>query len=169
MLKLSFDKKKLGNTPPIQTQVFNDTITKVTLTGFLTWNSDIFLISKVPHFLHNYQGIEVTCSRTKEGFLITATSVSKKHEDDTFDKVLGYRIAESRAKLKLYKFMKNLTNTILRCFLTCSYGISDVIDIEGRRSKSSVYDDYLKYIKLYDKEEEHLNNLLHGINTKSPQ
>lgn len=167
MLKLSFDKKKLGSTPPIQTQIFNDTITKVTLTGFMTWNTRLS-IPEILEFLHSYNGIGV--DYTASGYIISTTGVSKKHEDDTFDDVLGYRIAESKAKLKLYKFMKNLTDTIITCLMSYCYGVHEVMDIVGRRnSKTSVYDDNLKYIKLYDKEEEHLNKLLHGINTESPQ
>lgn len=164
MIKLSFDKKLTGE--PIKTQVFNNTVTKVTITGVIIENLGIYTPKMVENFIKEYPGVKAYYLRGMS--IITATGVSKKILGDTYNKVLGYRIAESRAKIKLYRFMLNLCKKYVEVVSHILFGTSN-ISFDYEYKIDSVSGDIIKYQELLDTEMEHLNNLIHGINTKSSE
>nr|DAW35385.1 MAG TPA: hypothetical protein [Caudoviricetes sp.] len=164
MIKLSFDKKLTGD--PIKTQVLNNTVTKVTITGVIIENLGIYTPMMVENFIEKYPGVKAYYSGG--AYVITATGVSKKILGDAYNKVLGYRIAESRAKIKLYRFMLNLCKKYMKVVSPILFGTFD-ISFDYEYKVDSVPRDITKYQKLLDTEMKHLNNLIHGANTKSSE
>ena len=98
---------------------------------------------------------------------IHAIGVSKKNESDEYDEVLGYRIAESRAKIKIYKTMYKLTKALLSSLR--SYCFADRAMVPSKPDSDCLIITVGKYKALLDKEQIHLNTLTHGTDTKSSQ
>lgn len=162
MFKVSFSKKYVEN--PVKTEVFNNTVTKVTLTGYISEisDSDEFLyIDKVRKLLAEGSAEIFTSGK------IRATGTSKKSNSDEYDEVLGYRIAESRAKIKIYKTMLKFTRKYFDYLRVYCYGNATVAP--SLVIHDSLLSTVFKYAALLKKEQEHLNTLIHGTDTKSPQ
>lgn len=155
MLKLSFSSKKL-QAKPIKTQVFNNTVTEVTFYGTLINGTGIYMPSAIREFIDTYKGVNYICSG--DDYIIVATGISKRNKDDIYNSTIGYRIAESRAKIKLYKFMYNLSKKFLKVIS---------LMVSGHSIYGGIPDDVIKYKGFLNKEEKHLNDLIHGINTES--
>lgn len=155
MLKLSFSSKKL-QAKPIKTQVFNNTVTKVTFYGTLINGTGICMPAAIKEFIDTYKGVDYICSG--DDYIIVATGISKRNKDDIYNSTIGYRIAESRAKIKLYKFMYNLSKKFLKV-------ISPMVS--GHSRYGGIPDDVIKYKEFLSKEKKHLSDLIHGINTES--
>lgn len=155
MLKLSFSSKKL-QAKPIKTQVFNNTVTKVTFYGTLINGTGIYMPAAIKEFIDTYKGVDYICSG--DDYIIVATGISKRNKDDIYNSTIGYRIAESRAKIKLYKFMYNLSKKFLKVIS---------LMVSGHSRYGGIPDDVIKYKGFLNKEEKHLNDLIHGINTES--
>lgn len=165
MLKLSFDKKKLGK-EPIETQVFNNTVTKVTITGILIDGIGIDIPEDVGDFIKDYTGIAFSdlgddFALIATGITITATGISKRNKEDAYDKVLGYRIAESKAKIKLYKFMLNVCKKYSDTLEKCLFGYIDRFYTLRSNLPDGIIGDINKYSKLLKTEEQHLKTLCH--------
>ena len=162
MLKVSFkdDFKKV--------ETFNDKATVVTLTGKIlcpNFMSDC-LPAKVWEWINHHPSVEVSESFTQSGlyYIIKVSGKSVCAKDDTFDPKIGERIAESRAKIRLYKFMHTLCKKLTYCYYGYIYGVSKDI---GTYKTTTLYDypgclqdAYRKYDKLLDKESRHLGILL---------
>lgn len=155
MLKLSFSSKKL-QAKPIKTQVFNNTVTKVTFYGTLINGTGICMPAAIKEFIDTYKGVDYICSG--DDYIIVATGISERNKDDIYNSTIGYRIAESRAKIKLYKFMYNLSKKFLKV-------ISPMVS--GHSRYGGIPDDVIKYKEFLSKEKKHLSDLIHGINTES--
>lgn len=155
MLKLSFSSKKL-QAKPIKTQVFNNTVTKVTFYGTLINGTGICMPDAIKEFIDTYKGVDYICNG--DDYIIVATGISKRNKGDIYNGTIGYRIAESRAKIKLYKFMFNLSKKFLNV-------ISPMVS--GDPIYGGIPDDIIKYQRFLSKEKKHLNDLIHGINTES--
>lgn len=155
MLKLSFSSKKL-QAKPIKTQVFNNTVTKITFYGTLINGTGICMPAAIKEFIDTYKGVDYICSG--DDYIIVATGISKRNKDDIYNSTIGYRIAESRAKIKLYKFMYNLSKKFLKV-------ISPMVS--GHSRYGGIPDDVIKYKGFLSKEKKHLSDLIHGINTES--
>lgn len=161
MLKLSFSSKKL-QTKPIKIQVFNNTVTKVTFYGTLINGTGICMPAAIKEFIDTYKGVDYICSG--DDYIIVATGISKRNKDDIYNSTIGYRIAESRAKIKLYKFMYNLSKKFIEIIGPMIFGHSKTDIAFG-----GIPDDVIKYKEFLSKENKHLNDLIHGINTESPK
>jgi hypothetical protein len=84
-------------------------------------------------------------------------------EDDTFDAETGKRIAESRAKIKLYKFMHTLIVKLYEYYFGLILGSkysSKYISQELDTSENTLFDSMSKYQALLIKESHHLGQLL---------
>ena len=161
MLKVSFKDnfKKVAS--------FNNKATVVTLTGECItplW------FNNVPHKIwewvmwHPSVEISETYSNQNLVMIIEVSGKSVCADGDTFDDKMGERIAESRAKIKLYKFMHTLCKKLMYCYYGYIYGVS-----EGRGNyKTATLSDYhgglqdacRKYNELWFKESIHLGKLL---------
>ncbi len=106
---------------------------------------DFKLPEDIKSWLKGYQGVKVVIY--EEGVFIAAHGEAKCSENDTYSKLIGSHIAESRAKAKLYKFLKNLSS-----LLVC-YFMKVVKDFEN---------DYEKYSYCVEHEAKHTEYLIHG-------
>ena len=79
------------------------------------------------------------------------------HENDKFDYVFGERLAEARAKLKIYKFFYTLDKKLLEYYHRILYGGSN--SVHGKYN-SCLAADYIKYQSLCLKEAHHIGQLL---------
>lgn len=161
MIKVTFNGKE-----SIKTQVFNNSITKVTLSGVMKVPSIYDLPSKVDDYICNYTGVS---AHWFGGILeVSVTGVSKKSKDDAYDEVLGYRIAESRAKIKLYKFLYNVCKVYHQHLIEFCFGKHSKLTVDSFSNQSICYD-VIKYALFLKREKKHLNTLIHGTDTESPQ
>ena len=161
MLKVSFK----DNFKKVET--FNNKATIVTLTGECItplW------FSSMPHKIWEWviwhPSVEVSGTYSNQN-LVMVIEVSGKSvcaDGDTFNNKMGERIAESRAKIKLYKFMHTLCKKLMYCYHGYIYGVP-----EGRGTyKTATLSDYhgglqdacKKYAELWVKESRHLGILL---------
>lgn len=83
-------------------------------------------------------------------------------DGDAWNPVVGERIAESRAKIRLYKFMYTLTMKLLGYYGNLLYGNAEVRISESHSEppKDSIEIAYRKYLRLAILESKHLGELL---------
>jgi len=161
MLKVSFKDgfKKV--------ETFNDKVTVVTLTGACITP---FWLNNVPRKIwdwviwHPSVEISETYSSQNLVMIIKVSGKSVCADNDTFDAKMGERIAESRAKIRLYKFMHTLCKKFMYCYYGYIYGIPE----DRGTYKTITLSDYhgglqdacRKYAELWVKESRHLGILL---------
>jgi hypothetical protein len=156
MLKVSFkeDCQKV--------QVFNDRATIVTMVGQMTMPHELWAIfpDKIANWMWDHQGVDVqwgNCTKDNEGFRLELSGKSVCANGDTFNAETGRRIAESRAKIRLYKFMYKLFDQL------CDYYGKLLVGYKGFNSASingSLLSELEKYQALWVKESHHLGKLL---------
>lgn len=144
---------------------FQDKITVVTLKGTCLmpdWWEHI--PQEINNWIWTHPSVDVhDCwSGGNLKLFIEATAKAKCANGDSFDSELGKRIAEARAKIRIYKFMHTL------CGKLCAYYYSLVYGKQGEATSNfvapndhtSIYLDEKKYKKLLDHERHHLVELL---------
>lgn len=157
MYKVSFkdDFKKVER--------FNNKVTKVTLKGSI---NDLYAPKgldvplSIIHWMINSWGDTDT---------IKVSGIAVRNYKDKDDPVLGERLAEARAKLKIYKFMKTFCYKMLKYYALKLYGINtknNINTITVRAIDQESYDDslqkaYKKYSRLVDVENTHIKQLLY--------
>lgn len=157
MLKVSFKDKE--GCPARKVEVFNDKATVVTLTGVVKAPEWWWKIPKEIHkWMVNHPSVEVYDNLLGN---VTVKVIGKSicSDEDEFNPVLGERIAEARAKKKLYGFMLTLTKKIICYYHNLLYG-KFAVKVEGESADSCIYKEMEKYSVLYSAELEHLRNLL---------
>lgn len=164
MFKVSF-KKVVNGKEPIKVETFNKTITKVTLVG--TLQLPRYLQNPIREFVDYYEGVDVSGAYSKE-LIITSVGIAKKSENDKWNETVGYRIAESKAKIKIYKFMFNLIKKCIRDEQMYITGISNITHL-GKSPVDCLMNSAFKYKHLLASEEKHLNTLIHGTDTEGTQ
>lgn len=164
MFKVSF-KKVVNGKEPIKVETFNKTITKVTLVG--TLQLPRYLRDPIVEFVNYYEGVDVLNAYSKE-LTITSVGIAKKSEDDEWNETVGYRIAESKAKIKIYKFMFNLIKECIRDEQTYITGISNIIHLD-KSPVDCLMNSAFKYWRLFASEKKHLNTLIYGTDTEGTQ
>lgn len=158
MFKVSF--KENPQFPVKKVQRFNDDrVTVVTLKGVA--QLPVFLQYFIPHKIFDWidtlKNIDIEFTMSRMYITVTGKSICSK--EDKVDKILGERIAEARAKLRLYSFMKDFTVLIIRYFVTTLFG-ADNIPIIGVHNEDTMFEASKKYARLYKDEQKHLNILL---------
>lgn len=157
MLKVSF-KDKAG-CPARKVEVFNDKATIVTLTGVVKAPEWWWKIPKEIHkWMTNHPSVEVY-DNLLGNVIVKVIGKSICSDEDEFNPVLGERIAEARAKKKLYGFMLTLTKKLICYYHNLLYG-KFAVKVEGETADSCIYKEMEKYSVLYGAELEHLRNLL---------
>ena len=164
MYKVSFtdDFKKVER--------FNNKVTKVTLEGFI---NDVYDENSIPTPIFAWMVDNIG----QHVNIIKMTGTAVRNDKDKDDPVLGERLAEARAKLKIYKLMKTFCNKMLKYYKLKLYGIkanNKVIintDPEELSRNDSLLKAYMKYDRLIDVENTHIKQLLYNdeSNTKSSQ
>lgn len=158
MLKVSFK----GDFKRVET--LNNKTTVVSLTGKCITP---FWFNNVPRKIWEWamwhRSVEI--SETYKGKnLVMFLEVSGKSvcaDNDTFDAKMGERIAECRAKIKLYKFMQSLTTQLCEYYYALVYGNQgEAVSNFLHPNDDSLYATYKRYTGLLDHERHHLNELL---------
>lgn len=156
MYKVSFadDFKKVER--------FNNKVTKVTLKGTIknAWALDDL---NIPQPIYDW----MRDNNCKDLDTLEVSGIAIRSDNDKDDPMLGERLAEARAKLKIYKFMKTFCHKMLKYYALKLYGITTNNAITLRAIDQESYDDslqkaYEKYSKLVDVENNHIKQLLHG-------
>ena len=153
MYKVSFtdDFKKVER--------FNNKVTKVTLEGFINDVYDGNSISiPTPIFAWMVDNIGQHVN------IIKMTGTAVRNDKDKDDPVLGERLAEARAKLKIYKLMKTFCHKMLEYYTLKLYGTkasNNTIVIKVNPEKDSLFKAYMKYDRLIDVENTHIKQLLY--------
>lgn len=157
MLKVSFKDKE--GCPAKRVEVFNDKATVVTLTGVVKAPEWWWKIPKEIHkWMVNHPSVEVY-DNLLGNVIVKVIGKSICSDEDEFNPVLGERIAEARAKKKLYGFMLTLTKKLICYYHNLLYG-KFAVKVEGETADSCIYKEMEKYSVLYGAELEHLRNLL---------
>lgn len=158
MFKVSFkeDSKKV--------QVFNDKATVVTLTGRVKMPKWFcFMPSNIAYWVGHHPTVEFDGIYALDEAVITVSGKSVCSEKDTFDSVLGERIAESRAKIRLYKFMHTLCKNLMYYYYGILYGVPEgngELETGMAKHKGGLQEACSKYASLWIKESKHLGELL---------
>lgn len=155
MFKVSF--KDTPEQPSKVVQRFNNKITVVTLRGTLNlpnkifqWdNSIIKWICEHPFTKDNTYWISK--------FHIIVTGTAKRTNGDVDNPILAERIAESRAKIKIYRFMSLLLKRICKLYYANLFGNAKSLPSMGW---GGLIGELTRYNNFLFKEEEHLNQLL---------
>lgn len=152
MYKVSFtdDFKKVER--------FNNKVTKVTLSGVIRNIHDEKLI--IPPSISIWMADNM--GRVINIIEVTGTAVRNNKDKD--DPVLGERLAEARAKLKIYKLMRTFCHKMLEYYTLKLYGTkasNNTIVIKVNPEKDSLFKAYMKYDRLIDVENTHIKQLLY--------
>lgn len=165
MYKVSFtdDFKKVER--------FNNKVTKVTLSGVIRniYGEELIIPPSISNWMADNMGRVIN--------IIEVTGTAVRNNEDKDDPALGERLAEARAKLKIYKLMKTFCNKMLKYYKLKLYGIKANnkviinIDPEELSCNDSLLKAYMKYDKLVNVENNHIKQLLYNdeSNTKSSQ
>lgn len=151
MYKVSFvdDFKKVER--------FNNKVTKVILVGTI---KDVHNEPDIPQPIFNWMVDNIG------SFIdtISMTGTAVRNDKDKDNPVLGERLAEARAKLKIYKFMKTFCHKMLEYYALKLYGTkasNNTIVIKVNPERDSLFKAYMKYDKLVDVENTHIKQLLY--------
>lgn len=154
MYKISF---KNPNSKVVKT--YNDgKVTVITLNGVMS-ESLIDLYWDFPLKIRLWAKNHPSVKRDGDTIIVTGKAICS--EQDENNPKLGERIAESRAKLSLYKFMRTLLKKIYEYKYNELFG-NFVLrsDEDSYLDKDTLLGQFIKYSKLYEKENAHLHSLL---------
>ena len=167
MLKVSFKDKEGHLAKTVET--FKDKETIVTLRGEIHlpkfWRAiprDICDWIDLHQSVYNYESI------VTDSMIITVKGTSKCNDGETFDPVLGERIAEARAKIKLYRFMYTLCKKLYKHYFTLIFSDEYYNQKGGMRHyhpnrHGGIYEEIYKYNTLLTNESHHLEELLENV------
>ena len=162
MFKVSFKNNA------IEIETFNSCATIVTLTGEMAIPPNVWdaFPDKITNWMWHHPSIDASwgkCTVDKEVIRLEVTGKSVCAKGDIFDAETGKRIAESRAKIKLYKFVHNLCEKIMKYYYSIMYGNAefDIIrESHIEAPQDCLYLTCQKYRELWIKECHHLGKLL---------
>lgn len=77
-------------------------------------------------WINNYQGVQVKI--LEDGLVITAIAHTNCLEGDSYDFGLGAHISETKAKVKLFKFIRNLSEKVANYYMALSNNFQDVYE-----------------------------------------
>lgn len=159
MFKVSFKKdcKKV--------QTFNDRATIVTIVGTMDYPNDLWICTptSITDWIWNHPSIDVRMSGGN-GFRLEFSGKSICSAENTFDPVIGERIAESKAKIRLYKFVHTLLYKLHVYYFSITFGdryaLCDIAEFADYSKSGGIFEEMGKYKSLLDKETLHLEKLL---------
>ena len=166
MLKISFKDKK--DCPAKTVGTFKDKETVVTLRGEMTlpkfWRS---IPDDIMDWIDRHPSICTYESIVTSNLVMIVKGTSKCNVGDTFDPIIGERIAEARAKLKLYKFMVTLCRKLSQYYFGLVYGEVEVrnkaVTMVASGTIGGLKEAYIKYGTIWIKESEHLGKLMETL------
>ena len=156
MFKVSFKENAK------KVQVFNNKDTVVTLIGKMDFPTKILNLTPqhILRWMWDHPSVDVSWG---EPMKVEVSGKSICSDIDVFNPVLGERIAESRAKIKLYKFLHNLCEMLMNHYYDIMYGNAEIGTIRESHTeapKDCLYLTCQKYRELWIKESRHLGKLL---------
>ena len=119
-----------------------------------------YLPKDIMEWVKYRDSLEIYENVANNTLIVYAKGKTKCAEGDTYDSLLGERIAEAKAKMVIYKFFADLCQRIYRYYgklLTGDRSIVPLVD-------GGVAGDLLKYRKLYMIEKEHIKTLVENGN-----
>ena len=158
MIKLSFKETDfLPHSKKVD--VYGNKVTVVTLEGRIKSKLPRIPNTEIVLYLASHPFVDQEHIFVLDGLHITACGKAKRADGDIDNPVLAERIAESRAKIKLYRFMTNLILRICKEIFKEMRGEDDIINFAYWK-RDSLYGDYMKHKTLLHNEEDHLEKLL---------
>jgi hypothetical protein len=159
MFKVSFKKdcKKV--------QTFNDRATIVTIVGIMDYPNELWTCTptSITDWLWNHPSIDVRVYGG-DGLRLEFSGKSVCSAEDTFNPIIGERIAESRAKIRLYKFVHTLLYKLHVYYFGITFGdryaLCDIGEFADYSKPGGIFKEMVKYKVLLDKETIHLEKLL---------
>lgn len=131
----------------IRTVEFNDNRIGCKVEGFIPMDNMDLIPDHILKWIFYYEGVKAICY--DKGIFIASWAETVCSEKDTYDALTGSRIAESKAKAKIYRFIRNLADYMSNYFETLSNQYDEV---------------FLKYDHCVDHEESHLATLGNKFN-----
>lgn len=149
----------------MKVQTFNDRATVVTMVGQMTFPSELWSVfpDKIANWMWDHPIVDASCGACTNGHEVINLKFSGKSvcsSDDTFNVETGKRIAESRAKLKLYLFMSKLLKMLCEYYSRLLTGYMTIPTITGSEALNTAM---MKYNALAFKESRHLGKLLEEV------
>lgn len=150
MLKVSFKDDCM------KVQTFNNKATVVTIVGELIIPNKLLYVlpPEINKWINDHPAVKASYALTN----IEVSGKSVCSDEDTFNAETGKRIAESRAKIKLYKFMYRLIDQFCDYYSKLFLGYVGFLPTSD--TSNSIYAELHKYEALWIKESQHLGKLL---------
>lgn len=157
MWKVSFKDPKYK-----KVQKFNDRVTIVTLKGDLRIPMEVMnsMPKKMWDWMKDKINPKVEVYHWKGIINIIVTGKAVRSKDDKDDPVLAERVAECRAKIKLYKFIYTLLMNYTEYYATLLKGKEWSFENTPVTDTNCIAYIYNKYTRLYLNEKKHLEELL---------
>jgi hypothetical protein len=135
---------------------YNDNTTVVTLKGTIYQRDLPYIPEKIWQDL-----VKRNIDMRWDKLTFYVQGKAKKHPNDKFNPVIGERIAESRAKIKLYKTIGNLAYDVYCWYMKTATGFFNFVNsfIED----NNLWGTYVKYNMLLAEERTHLKKLLDEV------
>ncbi len=143
-------------------QKFNDRVTVVTLKGDLKIPMKVMdsMPKKMWDWMAKKSNPKVKVYHWQGIINITATGKAVRSNEDKDDSVLAERIAECRAKIKLYKFIYTLLMNYTEYYATLLKGKEWSFENTPINDTNCIAYVYNKYTRLYINERKHLQELM---------
>ena len=142
---------------------FNDRVTVVTLNGFMRVPEEVrfSLPKELSYWLGTHSNPKVKLDFiSRNSMEITVTGRANRAEGDADDPVFGERLAECRAKIKLYHFLHTFALKYMNHYEKILYGNDARVSGTGFKGNNYMCSVYNKYAALHARETGHLNELL---------
>lgn len=120
-----------------------------------------YLPQEILKWIKYRDSLEIYENVANNTLIVYAKGKTKCAEGDTYDSLLGERIAEAKAKMVIYKFFADLCQRIYRYYEELLTGDRS---LSVPPANGGVAGDLLKYRKLYMIEKEHIKTLVENGN-----
>ena len=163
MIKVSFK----GDFMKVKT--FNDKCVVVTMVGRMTMPAELWQMfpNKVANWIWSHPSIDASwgdCTKQYEEFRLEFSGKAVCHDEGSFDEETGKRIAESRAKIRLYKFIHTLLYKLYVSYFSVTFGdryaLCNIDKTADYNKPGGIFEELNKYQNLLYKEVLHLEKLL---------
>lgn len=145
---------------------FNDKVTVVTLTGFMKIPKDTlnYMPPSIYQWINSLHNPEIETCYTISGLHIISKGIAKRADDDIDNPIGAERLAESRAKATIYRFVLELADKYVRHYNKIVTGDEvSYIKESTKYSDNSLYVIMDRYNELYQRELDHIDYLLEAL------
>ena len=166
MIKVSFK----GDFMKVKT--FNNKCVIVTMVGRMTMPAELWQMfpNEVANWIWSHPSIDASwgdCTKQYEEFRLEFSGKAVCHDEDSFDEETGKRIAESRAKIRLYKFIHTLLYKLYISYFGIIFGdryaLCNIDKTADYNKPGGIFEEMGKYQALLIRESHHLGELLKEV------